>query len=81
MNPLGNGNLNQIPLQFKQSAQQVKNMMRTFKSNPMDILKQHPMYNQLMTMVQGKNPEAVFRNLASQMGIDANAFIQELQQQ
>lgn len=81
MNPLGNGNINQInslPPQFKQSINQVKGMMNMFRGNPGAVMQQNPMLNQVMQMCNGQNPEMVFKTMCKQRGIDPDAFINEL---
>lgn len=83
MNPLGNGNIsnnaNGIPPQFRQGIQQAKGMMGMLKGNPNMIMQQNPMFNQVMQMCQGQNPETVFKSMCKQRGIDPDAFIRELQ--
>lgn len=82
MNPLGNGNIqntNGIPSQFRQGINQVKGMMNMMRGNPSMLMQQNPMFNQVIQMCNGQNPEMVFKNLCKQRGIDPDAFIRELQ--
>lgn len=79
MNPLGNGNTNNvcIPPQMQQSIQQVKGMMNMMSGNPMAMAQKNPMMNQVMQMCQGQNPEQVFYAMCKQRGIDPQAFLNE----
>ena len=83
MNPLGNGNLSNqnvgIPPQLRQNIQQVKGMMGMFRGNPSQMLQQNPMFNQVLQMCKGQNPQSVFIEMCKSRGLDPNAIINELQ--
>lgn len=79
MNPLGNGNIgNGFPPELMQNIKEVKAFMGMLKGNPQAMMQQNPMFNQIMQMCNGKNPEIVFKSMCKQKGIDADAFINAL---
>ena len=77
MNPLGRG-FGGVPPQFQSSINQVKNMMRLAQGNPSAIINSNPALSQIMQANKGMSPEQIFRNMAQQRGIDADAFLREL---
>ena len=78
MNPLGNGNMGGgLPPQMQQNIQQIKGMMRMMNGNPMALAQQNPMFNQVMQMCQGQDPQKLFYQMCQQQGIDPQAIIQE----
>jgi len=77
MNPLGNGNIG-LPMNFKSNIQQAKQLMSLFNGNPMQILQQNPMLNQIMQQYQGQDLKSVFYNLAQQKGVNPDAVLNEL---
>ena len=82
MNPLGNGNIpfaTQLPTQMQQSIQQIKNIMRIAQGNPMAFAQQNPMFNQVLQMCKGQNPQTIFTNMCKQMGYDPNVILNALQ--
>ena len=76
MNPLGNGA--QLSPQLMQNIKQIKGMMQMMNGNPMALAQQNPMFNQVMQMCQGQNPEQVFMGMCKARGIDPNASLKEL---
>ena len=78
MNPLGNGNMGGIPLQFQQNIQQVKGLMQMAQGNPMLLAQQNPAIAQIMQMCQGQDPQKMFYELCRQRGIDPNLILNEL---
>lgn len=80
MNPLGNGNIQNggISPQIMQNIQKVKGMMGMFQGNPMMMMQQNPMFNQVLQMCNGQNPKDVFMSLCKQQGCDPNAILREL---
>ncbi len=57
-------------------------------SNPkqmvMNLIKQNPQMQQIMPMIQGKNPqqiEQMARNMCKERGIDAEQFANQIKQQ
>lgn len=81
MNPLGNGNIGGLSPQIKNTIQQVKNAMQVLKGNPIGLIKQmnNPMANQVLKLLETKNPNEVFMSMAKEMGVDAEAILKELQ--
>lgn len=73
MNPLGRSS--GIPPYAQQNIQQLKNLMR----NPEALLRQNPMFNQVLQMTKGQNPKDVFYSMARARGIDPDEFLRELQ--
>ena len=67
-----------IPPQFLQGIRQAKNIMRMMNGNPMAMAQQNPMFNQVMQMCQGQNPQQVFMDMCKARGIDPNAILNEL---
>lgn len=82
MNPLGNGNINAngnvLSAQMQQNIRQVKGMMNMFRGNPMAVMQQNPMLNQVMQMCQGQNPEQLFYTMCKQRGVDPSMILNEL---
>lgn len=78
MNPLGNGS--GLTPQVLNAIRQAKGMMSFANGNPMEMLRQMntPQANQVLQMLQTQNPQQVFNSLAGQMGLDANAIMNEL---
>ena len=79
MNPLGRNINTQLPANMQQSIQQVKNIMRMAQGNPMAFAQQNPMFNQVLQLCKGQDPQTVFTNLCKQMGYDPNVIINTLQ--
>lgn len=77
MNPLGNGNV--LPMNLKNNVMQAKQLMNLFNGNPMQVLQQNPMLNQIMQTYRGQDLKNVFYNLAQQKGVNPDAIINELQ--
>ena len=78
MNPLGNGNMGGIPMQFQNNIQQVKALMQMANGNPMALAQQNPMFAQVMQMCQGKDPQKMFYEICKQRGIDPEMILREL---
>lgn len=80
MNPLGNGNTpnTQLSPQMMQNIQQVKGMMQMMNGNPMALAQQNPMFNQVMQMCKGQDPQQIFMTMCKQRGFDPNAILREL---
>lgn len=85
MNPLRNNNFISGGLnpQLLQNIKQAKGFMSMAKGNPNAFMQQmsqnNPMFNQVMQMCNGQDPEQVFRAACKARGIDAEQFIRELQ--
>lgn len=83
MNSSGIGMGNGLPPQLMQSIQNIKGIMKMANGNPQQILQQmggnNPMFNQVMQMCNGQNPEKVFYDLCKQQGIDPQAVLKQLQ--
>lgn len=77
-----NQNQTGMPPQFMRGIQEVKKMMSMMSGNPMQsiagIMQQNPAISQVIQMCNGKNPEAVFREICKNKGIDADKFMEEL---
>ena len=78
MNPLGNGNIGSLSPQIMQNIQRIKGMMQAVQGNPMALLQQNPMLNQIMQKYQGQDLKSVFMNLAQEQGLNPEAIINEL---
>lgn len=78
MNPLGNIQYNGLSPQLMQNVRQVKSMMQMMNGNPMTMAQQNPMFNQVMQMCQGQNPQQIFMNKCKEMGINPDAILNEL---
>lgn len=79
MNPLRNENIgNGLSPELMQSIKEVKGIMGMLNGNPQAFMQQNPMFNQVMQICNGKNPEIVFKSICKQKGIDADAFINAL---
>lgn len=77
MNPLGNTNT-QLSPQIMQGIRQVKGMMQMMNGNPTALAQQNPMFNQVMQMCKGQNPQQLFTDMCKAKGIDPNAILNEL---
>lgn len=87
MNPLvnnirvNNGGNNRLPPHLQQNIQQVKSLMQFMKTNPMELIQQNPMINQMTQIAQmykGQNLEQVFKSMCQSQGIDPNVIINQL---
>lgn len=79
MNPLGNNpQTNQLSPQLMQNIKQVKGMMQMINGNPTALAQQNPMFNQVMQMCKGQNPQQVFLAMCKKQGIDPEAILNEL---
>ena len=77
MNPLGN-NGTQLPPELQQNIQQIKGFMRAINGNPSQLAQQNPMFNQVLQMCKGQNPQQLFMTMCKQRGVDPEAILREL---
>lgn len=84
MNPLMQAMGNQTTGINTQAVQQVKQMMKVFRSagNPQQFLiqaaQQNPDLDNVMKLCNGKNPKDVFYDQCQKMGVDPNYIINQL---
>lgn len=80
MNPLGKGTIpvNTLSPQMMQGLKQIKGMMQMMNGNPMTLAQQNPMFNQVMQMCKGQDPQQVFMAMCKQRGVDPDAILKEL---
>lgn len=80
MNPLGKGTIpvNTLSPQMMQGLKQIKGMMQMMNGNPMALAQQNPMFNQVMQMCKGQDPQQVFMAMCKQRGVDPDAILKEL---
>lgn len=76
MNPLMKGG--QLSPQMMQGIRQIKGMMQMMNGNPTALTQQNPMFNQVVQMCKGQNPQQVFMSMCQARGIDPNAILNEL---
>lgn len=79
MNPLGNNSqTNQLSSQLMQNIKQVKDMMQIMRGNPIALAQQNPMFNQVLQLCKGQNPQQMFLAMCKKQGIDPEAILNEL---
>lgn len=82
MNPLGNGNLNNIPPAMMQNIQQLKGIMHACNGNldmaARQLSQNNPMVNQVLQMYKGQNLQSIFMTECRRQGVDPNAILNEL---
>lgn len=77
MNPLGN-NGTQLPPELQQNIQQIKGFMRAINGNTSQLAQQNPMFNQVLQMCKGQDPQQLFMTMCKQRGVDPEAILREL---
>lgn len=72
-----------LPPQIMQGISQIKQMQSLFNGTPQQMIQQmaqsNPIFNEVIQMCKGQNPQQVFEMLCKQRGIDGNAILKELQ--
>ena len=77
MNPLGN-NGTQLPPELQQNIQQIKGFMHAINGDPSQLAQQNPMFNQVLQMCKGQDPQQLFMAMCKQRGVDPEAILREL---
>lgn len=72
-----------LPPQIMQGISQIKQMQSLFNGTPQQMIQQmaksNPMFNEVIQICKGQNPQQIFEMMCKQQGVDGNAILKELQ--